>query len=164
MPGLRRLIDCRAQMLARKGRIMETQNGDVVRIGSLELRFLVDETQGSGSVVVFEFVVPPNARVPAPHFHRQVDEVIYALAGTVTTTLDGRKHELRSGESLFLPRGSIHNHENFHPETAKALIVLTPGLIGRRYFEEIAREVNAPEKPDLAKVKEIMLPHGLVPA
>jgi glyoxylate utilization-related uncharacterized protein len=90
--------------------------------------------------------------------------VVYALAGTVTTTLDGRKHELRSGGRLFLPCRSIQYHENFHPETAKAPIVLTPGSIGRRYFEEVAREVNVPGKPDLVKVKEMMLWHGLVPA
>ena len=143
---------------------MEVPSNNVVQIGSLELRFLVDETQGSGSVVMFEFLVPPNARVPAPHYHREVDEVVYALEGTITTTLDGQKHELRKGESLFLPRGSVHTHENFHPETAKALVVLTPGSIGRRYFEEVAQEVNVPGKPDLAKVKDIMLRHGLVPA
>jgi quercetin dioxygenase-like cupin family protein len=143
---------------------MDARSDDVIRIGSLELRFLVDETRAAGSVVVFEFVVPPNARVPAPHYHREVDEVVYVLDGTVTTTLDGRKHELCRGESLFVPRGSVHNHENFHPETARALITLTPGSIGRRYFEEVAREVNVPGKPDLAKIKEIMLRHGLVPA
>jgi quercetin dioxygenase-like cupin family protein len=113
---------------------------------------------------MFEFVVPPNARVPAPHYHRQVDEVVYVLEGTVTTTLEGHGQELKGGESLFLPRGSVHIHENLHPETAKALIVMTPGSIGRRYFEEVAQEVNVPGKPDLAKVKEIMLRHGLVPA
>ena len=143
---------------------MKAHDGKVVRIGSLELRFLVDETQGSGGVVMFEFVVPPNAKVPAPHYHREVDEVVYGLEGTITTTLDGQKHELRKGETLFLPRGSIHTHENLHDETAQALIVMTPGSIGRRYFEEVAQEVNVPGKPDLAKVKDIMLRHGLVPA
>lgn len=143
---------------------MEAQPSDMVRIGALELRFLVDETSGSGSLVMFEFVVPPDARVPAPHFHKEVDEVIYALEGTTTTTLDGQKHELRGGQSLFVPRGSVHTHENLHGDTARSLIVMTPGTIGRRYFEEVAREVNVPGKPDLARVKEIMLRHGLVPA
>jgi hypothetical protein len=44
------------------------------------------------------------------------------------------------------------------------LSVLTSGSIGRGYFEEVAQEVNVAGKPDLAKVKEIMLRHGLVPA
>lgn len=143
---------------------MEAHDGDVVRIGALELRFLLDGTKGPSSLVIFEFVVPPGARVPAAHLHREVDEVIYALEGTTTTTLDGKKHELRTGQSLFVPRGSVHTHENLHGETARSLIVMTPGLIGRRYFEEVACEVNVSGKPDLAKVKEIMLRHGLVPA
>ena len=66
--------------------------------------------------------------------------------------------------AFFVRRGSVHTHENLHGETARSLIVMTPGSIGRRYFEEVAREVNVPGKPDLAKVKEIMLQHGLVPA
>jgi len=137
---------------------------DLVRIGALELRFLVDGTQGDGGLVMFEFIVPPGARVPAPHYHRDVDEAIYAISGTVTSTLDGKKHELKPGGSLFVPRGGVHTHENFHAEVAKTLIVMTPGLIRRRYFEEIAEAVNVPGKPDPARLREIMLRHGLVPA
>jgi quercetin dioxygenase-like cupin family protein len=143
---------------------MDAQNGSVVRIGTLELRFIIDETQGSGNLVMFEMVVPPGARVPAPHFHREVDEVVYALDGTLTFTLDGEARELRSGDSLFIRRGSVHGFNNLHAETARCLSVLNPGSIGRRYFEEIAAEVNVPGKPDLERVKEIMLRHGLVPA
>ncbi len=143
---------------------MEVPNSNTVRIGDLDLRFLVDETHGSGDLVMFEFAVPPQARVPAPHFHRDVDEALYGLEGTLTMTLDGQKSELHSGEVIFIPRGKVHHHENLHAQTARALVVLTPGSIGRRYFEEIAAAVNVPGKPDLAQVKEIMLRHGLIPA
>jgi len=102
--------------------------------------------------------------VPAPHYHREVDEVIYGLEGTLTTTIDGETHELNAGNALFIPRGKVHHHENLHPQTVRALTVLTPGSIGRRYFEEMAEVVNVPGKPDLAKVKQTMLRHGLVPA
>jgi len=143
---------------------MEALNRNVVRIGALELRFLVDETQGSGSVVMFEMLVPPNARVPAPHFHKDVDEVVYVLDGTLTMRLDGETRELVAGDSLFVPRGRVHGFENLHPGPVRSLAILSPGSIGRRYFEEVAAEVNMPGKPDLARVKEIMLRHGLVPA
>ncbi len=143
---------------------MEAPKSEAVRIGELELHFVVDETQGTGDLVMFEFRVPPNARVPAPHFHKEVDEVIYGLEGTLTCTLDGRKHEIGPGDSLFIPRGSVHHHANVHAEPARALTVLTPGSIGRGYFEEIAAEVNVAGKPDLARIKTVMLRHGLVPA
>jgi quercetin dioxygenase-like cupin family protein len=142
---------------------MDSVKSNMVRIGSLELRFLVDETQGSGNLVMFETTVPPNARVPAPHYHRDVDEVVYGLDGTLTFTLGGEKHEIRNGDSLLVPRGIVHGFENPHAETARVLSVLTPGSIGRRYFEAVAEVINVPGKPDLARVKEIMLEHGLIP-
>ena len=135
-----------------------------VRIGDLELRFLVDETQGSGDLVVFEFVVPAHARVPVPHYHRDVDEMVYGVAGRLTTTIDGEKHQLKAGDSAFIAHGRVHQHENLHDETARALIVMNKGSIGLRYFEEMAQAVGGPEKPDPAKIKDIMLRYGLVPS
>jgi hypothetical protein len=51
---------------------MQSAVADVIGIGGLELRFLVDETQGSGDLVIFEMTIQPNARVPIPHYHREV--------------------------------------------------------------------------------------------
>lgn len=138
--------------------------GNCLRVGEMELRFLVDKGLGTENVVMFEFTVPPNARVPAAHFHREVDEVVYGLEGILTSTRDGEKYEIKAGDALFIPRGSVHHHANLHPETARVLSVLTPGSIGRPYFEEIAQLVNVPGKPDLEQVKAVMLRHGLVPS
>ena len=82
---------------------MESETTDTVRIGGIELRFLVDETQGSGDLVIFEMTVHPNARVPVAHYHREVDEIVYGLSGALTTTVDGRKREVRAGESVLFP-------------------------------------------------------------
>ena len=79
-------------------------------------------------------------------------------------TVEGRKQEVRPGDVAFIPRGSVHHHENLHPGTARVLVVLTPGSIGRRYFEEVAEAVKVPGKPDPALITEVMLRHGLVPA
>lgn len=136
----------------------------IVRIGALELRFHVDETDGAGDVVMFEFVVPEKARVPVPHFHEACDEIVYGLEGTMTTTLDGVAHEVRKGDVVFVPRGKVHHHANLHEGTARAMIVIAPGTIGRRYFEEMAELVSRPGPPDVVQMKTVMLRHGLVPA
>jgi quercetin dioxygenase-like cupin family protein len=143
---------------------MNAKDRAQVRIGALELNFLLDETQGSNDLVMFEMTVPSNSRVPVPHYHKDVDEVMYGLEGTFTMTVDNDKHEIEPGDSLFVGRGRIHHFTNTSPSTARVLVVLNPGSIGRKYFEEIAQEINVPGKPDLAKVEEIMLRHGLVPA
>jgi quercetin dioxygenase-like cupin family protein len=139
---------------------MEANGQNLVRIGEIALRFLVTDK----GATVFEFIVPSHARVPVPHYHRDADEILYGIEGILTVTVDGRKQELGVGDAVFIPRGSVHHHENLHEGTARALVAMTPGTIGRRYFEEIAEVVNGPGKPDLAKAKEVMLRHGLVPA
>ncbi|TMK49799.1 MAG: cupin domain-containing protein [Alphaproteobacteria bacterium] len=88
----------------------------------------------------------------------------HAQEGTLTTTIDGREHEVGVGDTVFIPRGSVHHHQNLGEVAARALTALTPGRIGRRYFEEMAELINAPGKPDEAKLREIMMRHGLVPA
>lgn len=143
---------------------MKAADGETVKVGALELRFLVDESDGSGDLVMFECSIPPDARVPAPHYHEAVDEGVYGLEGIVTTTIDGRKHEIGPGDAVLIPRGSVHQHENVHAESARALMVLTPGSIGRRYFEEIAAEVSGAAKPDPSRIKKIMARHGLIAA
>ena len=138
---------------------MEADADDTVRIGQLELRFMV----GAPGATVFEFTVPPSARVPAPHFHEAADELLYGLEGVLTVTSGGEKTELRPGDAVFIPRGRVHHHENPHPGLARALVVITPGTITRAYFEELAAVINAPGPPDLARAREIMQRHGLVP-
>jgi quercetin dioxygenase-like cupin family protein len=130
-----------------------------VRIGELALRFLVTHP----GATVFECVIPSRARVPAPHYHREVDETLYGLSGALSVILDGTAHLLQPGEAFFIPRGAVHHHENKHAEDARFLAVLTPGTIGRAYFEEIAQIINAPGRPDMAQVKAVMLHHGLQP-
>jgi quercetin dioxygenase-like cupin family protein len=139
---------------------MKANRDDIVRIGELELRFLITDE----GATVFEITVPSRARVPVPHYHRDADEFVYGIEGILTISVDGRKQELGVGDAVFIPRGSIHHHENLHEGTARALAAITPGTIGRRYFEEIAEVINVLGKPDLAKAKEVMLRHGLIPA
>jgi quercetin dioxygenase-like cupin family protein len=135
-----------------------------LKIGALQLKFLIDDQASDGKATMFEMTVPEQARVPAPHHHRDVDEIVYGLGGTLTMTVDGMAHEIKAGDSIFVARGAVHQFQNLHPGEARVLSMLTPGSIGTAYFEELAEVVNAGGPPNLAKVKDIMLRHGLVPA
>ena len=137
---------------------------DIVQIGALRLKFLVDEGSSGGQAVVFEMTVPAGARVPAPHYHRDVDEVFYGLDGALTVTVAGVAREVAPGQAVFIPRGAVHGFENRSAGPTRSLSVLTPGAIGRAYFQELAAVVNADGPPDLARVKATMERHGLVVA
>jgi quercetin dioxygenase-like cupin family protein len=137
---------------------------DEVRIGPLRLKFLIDDADNSGKLTMFDMTVPPQAKVPAAHYHRDFEEVWYGLGGTLTVTLDGVAHQLTSGDALFVPRGVVHRFDNLGAGEARALITLTPAVAGKRYFEEIAAVVNVGGPPDMAKVKAVMDKYGLIVA
>ena len=133
---------------------------ETINIGKLGIRYLIDGT-ATGGMGVFELTVPPGARVPPPHSHTDNEECAYCLEGTLTYSVDGVERELKPGEHMFTPRGSVHQFNNLSDETARALIVMTPD-IGPQYFRDIATVVNAGGPPDPAKMAEIMTRYGLV--
>lgn len=135
-----------------------------IRIGQIEVKFLLEATETNGSLAMFEFAVPAGARVPAPHSHAHYDETIYGLEGVMTFTVDGEAVPIGPGECCFIRRGVVHGFRNLHAVNARALAVVTPALIGPDFFKEMASIVNAGSPPDPVRMKEVMLRHGLVPA
>ena len=135
-----------------------------VRIGSLLLKFLIDDADNNGRLTMFEMIVPERAKVPAAHYHRDFEEVWYGLGGALTVTLNGVAHKLKAGDSLFVPRGAVHRFDNLDAGDARALIILTPGSAGKRYFEDVAAVINAGGPPDMTKVKAVMEQYGLIAA
>jgi quercetin dioxygenase-like cupin family protein len=134
-----------------------------IRMGSLELNFFADGEDTDGNLVQFELIVPPNAKVPAPHYHVEVDETLYILEGTLTQTVGTETLELQPGDHCFIRRGVVHGFNNLHDKTARAFCTLTPASIGPAYFREIAAVINAGGPPDMQKVLAIMKSHGLEP-
>ena len=85
-----------------------------VRVGELAIRFLIESEASRGSVTLFEFDVPAEAKVPIPHSHDAYEETIYGLEGVSTWTVDGRRTDVGPGEALCIPRGVVHVFENDH--------------------------------------------------
>jgi quercetin dioxygenase-like cupin family protein len=147
-------------------RAMTTSTREEIRVGALAIRFLVEGEESGGSVAVFEFDVPAGARVPAAHSHDAYEETIYGLEGILTWTLDGLPTEVGPGEAFSIPRGAVHRFDNPHDLDAKALAIVTPGILGPDYFREMAAVVEAAAggPPDLAAIAAVMPRHGLTPA
>jgi quercetin dioxygenase-like cupin family protein len=137
--------------------------GELIRVGQLEIRFICDKSETGGSVGMFEFTVPPGAKVPMPHYHRDYDETNYGLSGRMAWVLDGRDLEVGPGDHIFIPRGAVHSFHNRGDVPAVSLTVLTPDLIGPEYFRELGALFAGGGPPDPAKAREIMLRYGLVP-
>jgi mannose-6-phosphate isomerase-like protein (cupin superfamily) len=139
---------------------------DTIRVGALSIRFVLDAEASDGRATAFECDVPANAAMSAPHSHDGFEETNYGLAGVTTFTVDGEPRELHRGEVVFIPRGAVHAFENRSDADAKFLAVVTPGVFGADYFNEIAAVLSAAAggPPDPAAIGEVMRRHGLTPA
>jgi quercetin dioxygenase-like cupin family protein len=136
-----------------------------IMVGGLAIRFLIEAEQSAGSVTVFEFDVPAGAKVAAAHSHDGYEETIYGLEGTLTWTVEGTPSDVGPGEALCIPRGAVHQFDNTQDLNAKALAVVTPGILGPDYFREVAAVLDAAAggPPDFAALGEVMRRHGLTP-
>jgi quercetin dioxygenase-like cupin family protein len=137
---------------------------ETIRLGQLSVEFFATGAETGGHADILEVTVPDGAKVPVAHHHVDVDELVYALEGTLSYTLGGVVHELRPGQQLFAPKGVVHHFANLHAGTARFLSVLTPATIGPKFFREVAGVLAAGGPPDPVKVGEVMRKHGLVPA
>jgi quercetin dioxygenase-like cupin family protein len=145
---------------------MTTSTRDDIKVGELSIRFLVEGEETGGSVAVFEFDVPAGAKVAAAHSHDGYDETIYGVDGILTWTVEGTPNDVGPGEAIFIPRGAVHHFDNTHDLDAKALAIVTPGILGPDYFREVAAILDATVggPPDFAAIGAVMRRHGLTPA
>lgn len=142
-------------------------NGQTIRLGPLAVRFLVTGNQSTGSVAVFELMVPAAQRLMAPaHSHDQFEETVYGIEGTLTWTIDGKPTEVGPGDAVCIRRGAVHRFDNNGSVDATALCIISPAALGPDYFLEAAEVMKAAAggPPDRAKMVEIMRRHGLTPA
>lgn len=137
---------------------------ELIRIGQLELNFLLDGDDTNNQMVMFELTIPAGAKVPVAHYHVDVDEALYGLEGEVSSIVDGKHVTIGPGDHYFIPRGVVHHHDNKGTTMAKALCVLTPASIGPAYFREIGAAIKPGVPPDPAVINEIMNKHGLIPS
>jgi uncharacterized cupin superfamily protein len=132
-----------------------------IRVGQLTINYLIDGS-GSGGMGAFELTVPTESNVPPPHSHSRNDEFLFVLEGILRYTVDGVSRDLRPGEWMFSPRGSVHQFSNAGAAVTRALVILTPD-IGAQYFQDVAAVVNVGGTPDRARLASVMSSYGLVP-
>ena len=135
---------------------------DAIKVGQLEIRYLIDGAAHAG-LGVFELTVPAGSNVPPPHSHTHNEECVYVLEGTLRYSVDNDTRDLRPGDWMRTPRGSVHGFSNPHDVRARALIVLAPD-IGAQYFRDVATVVSAGGPPDRTQLLSVMARYGLVPA
>jgi hypothetical protein len=101
--------------------------------------------------------VPAGARVPPAHSLRDNEGV----DGVLRHTVDDEKRDLKPGQRMYTPRGSMHTVSTPHDGPRSGTRHSDPD-IGAQYFREIADVANAPGGLNPAKLAEVTTRYGLV--
>src|SRR3954453_4792363 len=146
--------------------MVSTMSGELIHVGDTAVDFLVEGSLSGGSAAVFEATIRARGQMPAPHTHDGFEETVYGLEGVSTWTVDGLPVDVAVGEALCIRRGAVHHFDNRGDVDAKALFIITPGVLGPDYFREVAGVFaeSAGGPPDLARIGDVMRRHGLTPA
>ena len=102
-------------------------------IGTATIVVHAASEQTGGAMTVFE-EVPPMIDTPA-HVHSREDELFYVLEGELVFELDGARHTVRAGDTVYLRRGVVHAYQNFTATDARLLIATTPGMFCHLFVE-----------------------------
>ncbi|HTH54142.1 MAG TPA: cupin domain-containing protein [Edaphobacter sp.] len=135
---------------------------ETIRIGGMSVTFHATRHETADALDLFELTIPPGASVVIPHIHRNYDEWIMGMDGITTWVLQGEIVLLHRGQSVFIPRGTVHFFANLHEEMGRVLCLQTPGVMGPEYYREIS-QYYLDEPPNVAAIEEVMNRYGVDP-
>ena len=110
----------------------------------------------TGSYEIFLQTGPENSG-PPPHNHPW-DESFYVISGEIAFGIDDTATVASAGTLVHLPAGTTHWFR--FGKGGGQMISMTSREGASRLFADLDREI-APDNPDLAKLVEIGLRHGL---
>jgi quercetin dioxygenase-like cupin family protein len=156
----------RGEAIMQQGTRKVNPSEETIKVGLVEMRFLLTGDDSNGSASVFEFVVPAGQKLAAPaHKNDAYEEVVYGIEGTLTWTVDGLPVDVGPGHALCIPRGAVHRFDNLGSQDVKQLAIITPAIMGPAYFREAAELIGgAGGPPDREKMTEVFPRHGMTVA
>jgi mannose-6-phosphate isomerase-like protein (cupin superfamily) len=161
-------IEKEGHMAATTRHVLGPDEGELVHLFALGVRFIVDGETTGGAFSLVEHPLPPRALGAPLHSHRNEDEYSYVLEGRIGVQLGDEILEAGPGELVFKPRGLPHAFWNAGDEPARLLELISPAGF-ENYFREMA-PLLAAEQPDEAAIGQVLgryeldLDFGTIPA
>ena len=125
-------------------RHMAPSGGRTVRVMGNRVTYKAVATETGGTYSLFEVVIEPRSTIP-PHYGRYEDETFWILEGTFGLRLGDEALELGPGGYAFVPRGTVHALTNVGRGPGRLLLLVTPGGLCEKYFDEMGGARGVPE-------------------
>ncbi len=88
-----------------------------------EIEWLVDRHDGAPNFEMRRFTIKPGGSIPK-HYHPDIEHEQSVLKGTYKVGLGGRVREVKAGDSLYIPPGTLHWYKNTGKVSAEFLCII----------------------------------------
>jgi len=139
--------------------LLGPDQGEVVHLLALGVRFMIDGERTGGAFSLVEHPLPPRALGAPLHTHHNEDEYSFVLQGRFRVQLGDDSLEAGPGDLLFKPRGVPHAFWNAGDEPARLLALISPAGF-EHYFRELAPLLATPER-DQAAIDQVVTRYQL---
>jgi oxalate decarboxylase/phosphoglucose isomerase-like protein (cupin superfamily) len=119
----------------------------------------VSADDSDDTLAFFHLVAPPMSGPPR-HVHTREDELFYVLEGELVFELDGERHTVRAGDTVYLRRGVVHTYQNFTASDVQLLIATVPGTFCR-FFVELSAVTPLGAMPDPVQMDAMATEYGI---
>ena len=140
-------------------KILGADEGEVGRLRSMGVRFMVKGSESDGSFSLVEHPLGPRALAGPLHRHSREDEYSFVLEGNIGARLGDEIVRAGPGDLMFKPRNEWHTFWNAGDSQARILEIISPAGF-ERYFEEVIA-LFAAGAPDPAALAEVASRYGL---
>lgn len=88
-----------------------------------EVDWLVDRHDGAANFEMRRFTIKPGGSIPK-HYHPDIEHEQYVLKGEYRVGIGDRVHEVKEGDSIFIPQGTLHWYQNTGEGDAEFLCII----------------------------------------
>lgn len=114
--------------------------------GNVDIRTIIHSSQTAKQLSNVEVAVGPKQMGPAPHLHKELDELMYVLEGTASVMIDNKIYEVQAGGWNFRPHGIVHSFWNASDKPLRFI-----DFFFNQPFEEYLEELFHSIIPDMLK-------------
>ncbi|HXY56060.1 MAG TPA: cupin domain-containing protein [Nitrososphaerales archaeon] len=96
---------------------------EVERAVKTEIEWLVDRHDGAPNFEMRRFTIKPGGSIPK-HYHPEIEHEQYVLKGKYRIGIGKEVHEVKEGDSIFIPKGTVHWYQNTGKGNAEFLCIV----------------------------------------
>jgi quercetin dioxygenase-like cupin family protein len=116
--------------MAQVGDVFELNEGELVTVRTTS-------ADSGGELLELEAEWAPKEHKPLPHSHPSQDEHFEVLEGQLSVKLGGEKRVLNPGDTVDVPRGTVHTFWNSGGTTARAKWQVRPAQRTEDFFQAV---------------------------